>query len=227
MVTASKGAGLRKTQSGTVSALPVITFGVFNLTPTGLEVRGKGAEFDDWQSAMTTADYMAEKAPFWKADLLEYAHGREDWAELIDQVVDAGTFTRASIAQYRSVAKRVPPEQRVEGLSFSHHEAVASLPVSDRQPILQQAKREHLSVSETRQLARKGRKIRRVLKGQAGELATLHGQLREAAHEAAEACREIPKQDGKHADKAIKRARRYLGECEEVAARLGKAQGKA
>lgn len=225
-MTASKAGGLSKAQSAGVPALPVIKFGAFHLAATGMEVHGKDPQFDDFRDALNCAEYMKEKAPFWSADLLEYASGRPDWAELLDQIVDSGRFTLGTIAQYRSVVKRVPPDQRVEGLSFSHHEAVASLPASDRKPILQRAKRESLSVSETRQLARKERKVRRVLKGQAGELAKLQGVLATYATDAAEACRAIPKHDGKHADKEIKRARRWLDECEAAAARLRKAQGK-
>lgn len=217
-------------EAAVLAGEPAIRFGgpkdAIHLTPKGVEILGT-PEFGDYENAMQTAVYLADKAPFWKADLLAYAYRRKDWAGLIDAVIDAGTFTKSTVDQYRSVANRVPPAERVEGVSFSHHEAVASLPSSDRKRLLERSKREHLSVSSLRQLARKERKVKRILKGQASELAKAHDAVSESAWNAREACASIPLHDCQHAEKKIKLARRFLDECEAALAKYRKAQGKS
>lgn len=201
--------------------------GALLLTPSGLRVRKKPS-YGSFENAMAAAVYMAEKAPFWKADLLEYAHKRPDWAGLIDQVIDAGTFTKKTIDQYRYVARAVPVESRVEGLSFSHHEAVASVPdADDKKKLLEQAKREHLSVSDLKKVVRKQKKVKRVMSGQASSLSNLQHKIVEHAHEAAAFCREIPHQDCAQAEKMIEKARRELDRCEDAVAKFRTAQGKA
>lgn len=206
------------------STLPAIKFGGIHLTADGVQFHGK-PEFGDYESAMRCAVYLEDKAPFWKADLLEYGHKRADWAGLIDAVVDAGTFTKSTISQYRYVARAVPAEERVEGLSFSHHEAVAPLPSSDKRHYLAKAKREHLSVSALKQVIRREKPIKRVLKGQASEMAKAHDAVASAAYDAAAACREIPQHDCKDAEKKIKEARRYLDQCETAVERLRRVAG--
>lgn len=196
-----------------------------HLVPSGVVVLGSPS-FGDYEDAMRTAVYLTDKAPFWKADLIAYAYTRKDWAGLIDAVIDAGTFTRATVAQYKYVANAVPPKDRVEGLSFSHHEAVASLATPDKRRYLERAKREHLSVSALKQVVRKDKKVRKVLKGQASELAKAHDAVAESAFNAAHACKEIAMHDCQDGEKKIKLARRYLDACEAALVKLRKAQGK-
>lgn len=196
------------------------------LTPQGLKVRGKPA-FGSYENAMAVAVYMADKAPFWKADLLEYAHKRADWQGLIDAVIDAGTFTESTVTQYRHVARSIPPERRVEGVSFSHHAEVASLEPSDQVKLLERAKRDHLSVSDLRREVRKEKKVRRVLKGQASELATAHDRVVEHAYEAAGLCREIPLHDCANAERLITKARAELDKTEASVKHYRKVQGKS
>lgn len=205
--------------------LPTIRFGGIHLTADGVTFHGK-PDFGDYENAMRCAVYLEDKAPFWKADLLEYGHKRIDWAGFLDAVVDAGTFTKSTISQYRYVARAVPAERRVEGLSFSHHEAVASLPGSDQRGYLERAKRDHLSVSALKQVVRKSKAVRRILKGQASELANAQDAVTIAAHDAAAACKEIAADDCKHAEKKLGAARRLLDTCELAVKTLRKAQGK-
>lgn len=208
-----------------VQAFPPIKFGGIHLTPDGVQFRGKPS-FDDFESALSCAKYMGEKAPFWEADLLNYAHGRADWAGLLDAVIDSGKFTKRTIDQYRYVAKNVPADVRVEGLSFSHHEAVAALPSGDQKIFLAGAKRDHLSVAELKQAVRKV-KHRKILKGQAGELAALEDKLRDLAWDAVDACKGIARDGGKNGLKQIALARRILDDTEKALRALLKAQGKA
>lgn len=199
--------------------------GGFSLTATGVVVTGRPI-FGDWDSALNLAVYLEERSPFWKADLLEYGHTRSDWAGLIDSVVDASKFTESTVRQYRHIAKAVPMADRVDGLSFSHHAEVASLPAEDKRPMLERAKRDHLSVSALRQVVRKARKVRRILKGQASELAKAQQAITEHAIEAASLCRLIASHDAKDAERWIGKARRELDRCEESVEKFRKVQGK-
>lgn len=196
------------------------------LTPDGLKTRGKPA-FGSYENAMAVAVYMEEKSPFWKADLLEYAHTRADWAGFLEQVIDAGTFTKRSIDQMRYVSRAVPLSRRVEGVSFTHHAEVASLEPDDQEKYLKRAKSEHLSASELRRVVRKERKVRKVLKGQASELAQAHDRVVEHAHEAAHLCREIPTHDCANAERLLKKARTELDRVEDAITKYRKVQGKA
>lgn len=200
-----------------------LTFGAFHLTGDGLKVQGK-AEIADFTSALSAVTYLESASPFWKADLLAYARQREDWAEALDSIIDAEHFTKGSVDEYVRVAKAIPPEARVEGVSFGHHQAVASLPHTQRLPLLKRAKREHLNVSELRREVRKT-KARRIIKGQSGELAKLQAAIADHVHDAIEACREIMREDCKHAAKAIEKARHHLDGASVAVAKLKKAQG--
>lgn len=199
--------------------------GGFALVESGVVITGKPA-FGDWENALNLAVYLEERSPFWKADLLEYGHNRADWLPFIDAVVDASKFTESTVRQYRHIAKAVPMAQRVEGVSFSHHAEVASLPAEDQTAYLQRAKRDHLSVSDLRATIAKERKVRRILSGQATALAKAQNAVIEHAHEAAALCRAIPHHDCHDAEKMLTKARRELERTEEALAKFRKAQGK-
>lgn len=205
-------------------AAPPIHFGAIALVSDGVQFNGEPA-FGDYDSAMGFVAYVEEKSPWWKAALFDYADKRPEWAALIDAVIDAERFTRSTVSQYKYVHRAVPEADRVDGLSFSHHEAVAPLPSADKRHYLKQAKREHLSVSALKQIIRREKPVRRILKGQASALAKAHDAVTSAAYEAAAACREIPQHDAKDAEKKIKEARRHLETCEAAVARLRKVAG--
>lgn len=213
-----------KTDAVAVRQPRALTFGAFHLTADGVTVKGK-PEFGDWDSALAAADYLELKCPFWKADLFAYAQTRPDWEHLIDAVIDAGTYTKRTVDQYRYVAKNVPAENRMEGLSFSHHEAVAALPSGDQKIFLKKAKSEHLSVAETKAAVRKVRHTK-ILRGQASELAKAQDRVALYAENAIEACRAITRDDCKKAEKSIAAARRALDDCENAVAIFRKATGK-
>lgn len=206
-------------------SMPAIRFGGFTLGSDGLTVTGK-PEFGHYEAAMQCAVYLGQHSGWWIADLLEYGYKRPDWEGLIDEIVDAKTFTASTVSQYRYLSRSVPAHERVDGLSMSHHEAVASLPSPDKKYYLEQAKRDHLSVSSLKQVIRKERKTTKILKGQASELAKAHADIANAAAEAQQACREIAHQDAAHGEQKISEARNALDDAETAVAALRKAQGK-
>lgn len=199
--------------------------GSIALTATGVSVKGT-PEFGVYQQSMDLAIYFDAHAGIWKADLLEYGHKREDWAAQIEALIDAEKWTLATVKQYRWISRSVKPSNRIDGVSFAHLGAVASVPSEDQKPYLERAKREHLSVSALKSVIRKERKVRRVLSGQASDLAKAHDAVVHYAHDAAEVCREIPKHDCQHAEKFLTKARALLDRCEGAIERFRKAQGK-
>lgn len=199
--------------------------GGFKLTKTGVIVTGD-PEFGDWENTMDFADYAEQKSPFWKAGLLNYAYSRAEWLPFLDAIVDRWALTPKTLDQYRSVDRRVPKANRVDGLTFSHHEAVASLPSDDEGAYLEEAKRGHLSVSALKQKIRHEKPIKRVLRGQDGALAKAQRAVAEHAHEAAHLCRQIAAHDCQDAEKMLVKARRELDKAEDALGKLRKAQGK-
>lgn len=66
------------------------------------------------------------------------------------QLVEATGFKEQSLRNSAWVASRIPPEERRESLSFSHHREVAALPPAQREPLLEIAETNALTVSELR-----------------------------------------------------------------------------
>ena len=203
--------------------LPPIKFGAIHLTVEGVTIQGKPA-FSDFESALACASYLEERSPFWKARLFAYARTRPDWEKLINQVIDAGRYTKRSVDEYVYVANNVPPENVVEGVSFSHHHVVSSLPSGDQRQWLETAKTEHLSTAELRRKIRKSKRVT-VLRGQAKQLADLQAAIQDAAESAAEACYTIPRQDATHGEQYLSEARNHLDTCEEALMALRKLAG--
>lgn len=199
--------------------------GTIVLGTSGIVVRGK-PEFGVADRALDFARYMEERAPFWKADLLEYMHGRADWLPFLEAVIDSGSFTKATIDQYRYISRSVPKANRVEGLSLAFHGEVAALPADEQKPILEDAKSNHWSLSELRSKVRKRRKVKKLLRGQASDLAKAQDAVTEAAHEAAHLCREIPMHDCANSERLLAKARAQLEKVESAIEKYRRAQGK-
>ncbi len=201
-----------------------IAFGAFVLVEGGLELRGT-PDIDDFRRALTFSTHAENNASMWKADLLEYARTKTEWASVIDHVIDSGQFTEQSVRQYQYVARSVKPAQRVAGLSLGHHAEVASQEPDEQTAWLTKAKNEDWSVSELRRQIH-GSKSRRIASGQAPGLADAQQRIKDSAWLAQQACREISHSDCKHADAKIAEARKYLDQCERQVMRLRKLTGQ-
>jgi hypothetical protein len=212
------------------AAGPVLRFedaaGGFLLTAVGVQVE-RAPTFESFRGALHAASYLADKSPFWTADLLEYAFRRPEWHQLIDAVIDAGTFSASTVRQYRFIARTIPAEARVVGVSFGHHQAVAdqSLSLPERTRLLTEARDEHLSVSDLRVRVRRAKGVKRVAGGQAPELQRLQEAVTKHAHEAAHLCRQIPLRDCGHGERLLQRAWVELGKVEEALGKFRRAQG--
>jgi hypothetical protein len=85
---------------------------------------------------------------WWIADLLEYVEMRH--GEFVAQVAEATGLAPQTIENILSIGRRVPPERRVDGVTFSVHAEVAALPPADQMRWLRVAKEERLTKVELR-----------------------------------------------------------------------------
>lgn len=94
---------------------------------------------------------MMKSSPFWIGDFCNFLDGT--FAQQYDQIVDVfGEHKYQTVANYRSVCKRVDYDDRKEELSFSHHKHVAPLDVQAQRYWLNRAVRECLTSEEMRRL---------------------------------------------------------------------------
>ncbi|QDT38235.1 hypothetical protein [Stratiformator vulcanicus] len=116
---------------------PVLQLGPFKLTPTALGVSGS-PELEQWGTPLKFALWCQQASPWWIGDLLNQGDAR--FGEMFSQVCE-GAVSADQLQRYESVARRVPAENRVEGLSWSAHAAVARLPHKMQREMLARAER--------------------------------------------------------------------------------------
>ncbi len=96
---------------------------------------------------------MYRAAPWWVGDWVNY--GEDYFGEKFAQAVAETGLANETIMNYSRVARRVPRDRRTgEPLTFSHHEAVASLEPEDQLKYLEQAVEEGLTRDELRAVIR-------------------------------------------------------------------------
>lgn len=88
-----------------------------------------GLHFNEWAEMFKDALFVVRGSRWWIGDLLVY--GEENYGELYASVVEAGIYTRRTLAKHIALAKAYPLDERWEELSLSHHEVVM-----DRHPKL-------------------------------------------------------------------------------------------
>jgi hypothetical protein len=115
---------------------PGMTLGPFRFTPTQLLVDGTGPPLEEWAGPLRFALWCQQGAPWWIGDLLNAGDAR--FGEMFSQVCE-GNISADQLQRYESVARRVPPENRRPGLSWSAHAAVARLPHSLQRQMLDRA----------------------------------------------------------------------------------------
>ena len=99
----------------------------FQISPTGLLMHGKPS-FDTWSDFGELLRVFDRSLQLAVGDWLNY--GEAMFGEQASQVIDAETWSEATVRVYRWVAAKVPPQNRValnHGLTFGHLRAVAAL----------------------------------------------------------------------------------------------------
>lgn len=113
-----------------------------------------------WEDFLNAAEVIAaigRAYPFWVGDLMNVAHDvlGEDFAQLEKHL----PHSPHTISNYRSVASRIPDEDRRPSLSFSVHAEVAYLKPRERDAWLDKAERYDWKREEMRDALRPHRAI--------------------------------------------------------------------
>lgn len=138
---------------------PQLDLGNFHLTSTDVRIDGK-PEVDQWMGPLQFAIWCQRASPWWIGDLLNAGDAR--FGEAFSQACQ-GIVSPDMLQRYESVARRVPPDNRRKGLSWSAHAAVARL-TSDQQRIILDRAEENGWNSEQLRV-----EVRKFLKDHAGE----------------------------------------------------------
>lgn len=115
-----------------------------SLTSVGLTVVGD-LHFDEWMDLMQTLTRMETAFQFAIGDALIWGEAR--YGERYSQAMEATGLTYQALANMVWVARKVPIQNRLDGLSWTHHRVVASVDQSDQPPLLSMALAQGLSAS--------------------------------------------------------------------------------
>lgn len=108
--------------------------------------------YDEWAGVLRLAEHIEAASPWWVCDAIAYGRARfgEDYTQALPTAEEDPHGVRQSrLKQAAWMAEKYPRNQRVPGLSYTHHRAVAELEPLERQALLREAAEQHLS---TRQL---------------------------------------------------------------------------
>ena len=137
---------------------PKISVGKFEFLPSAVRVHGR-PKLDEWEGPLQFALWCQRASPWWIGDLLNA--GDAAFGESFSQVCE-GYISGDQLQRYESVARRVPPRNRRENLSWSAHAVVARLSGEYQRQMLKQAEELGWTSEELRKQVQKrfGRKRR-------------------------------------------------------------------
>ena len=97
---------------------------------------------EEWASAIRHADAIVESSPWWLADLMAYGEtkfGQRHSQMLPTPEEDPTGVSQSRMKQAAWMASKYPRNQRVEGLSYTHHRLAAELEPEARIGVLRAA----------------------------------------------------------------------------------------
>lgn len=114
----------------------------FNFSKGGLEVDGTPT-YEQWIAVGEFIKKAEHSVQMWLGDWVNY--GQTNYGGKYTQALEATDYEYSTLRNAAYVAGRVPKEIRREGLSFSHHQAVASLEPVDQDRLLGEAEENNWS----------------------------------------------------------------------------------
>lgn len=109
--------------------------------------------FDDWSSIGRRLQQMEKSVMWWIGDWLRF--GERKYGETYTQAIEATGYAEGTLKNAKYVAEAFSEtSRRRDGLSFGHHQAVASLPEGERDDALSRAEDGALSVREIKAIAK-------------------------------------------------------------------------
>ena len=104
--------------------------------------------FEQWVSAGHELQRLFRSIQWLVGDWLLYGEGH--YSGRYDQAIDVTGLDVTTLMNVTRVSRCIPPPRRRAQLSWSHHEAVASLPACEQDEWLQAAEAEHMTVARLR-----------------------------------------------------------------------------
>lgn len=151
-----------------VSASPKpIQIGCYSLSAVGLEVTGRPS-FAEHANVGAFIQGAVKASEWWLADWLCYGETRSDWAERVDQAIDATGLSYKRILNIRATGK-IDVSRRRESVEFGLHEVVAALPPAEQSAWLERSETEGWDRAELRSEIRAARR-KSLVQGQAAGL---------------------------------------------------------
>jgi hypothetical protein len=127
----------------------------YEITRTGLTILYQPS-FEQWEQTGYEWATVLSSIPFIIGDYMLY--GEQAFGERASNVMELfGLENIGTVSNYKSVCKRVPPENRNPKLSFSHHRAVAHLPSGEQTDALARAEKDELTSKDLDHYAHHGR----------------------------------------------------------------------
>lgn len=116
-----------------------------SVTDVGLQFN-HDIEYDQWLRLMATLQQLTTAFQFAIGDALNY--GQKRYGEKYAQAMDATGCAYQSLANWSWVASHVPINNRVAGLSWTHHRLIAHIGTEQQKQLLESAKARNVSVTE-------------------------------------------------------------------------------
>ena len=115
-----------------------------SITSVGLTVTGD-MEFSEWMDLMQSLVRLETAFQFAIGDALIWGESR--YGEKYSQAMEATGLSYQALANMVWVARKVPMQNRMDGLSWTHHRVVASVEPVDQLPFLEYASASGLSAT--------------------------------------------------------------------------------
>ena len=107
-----------------------LQLGAFQLTPTGLSVKGKPS-FEEWERCGAFLKHIEGAVQWWLGDWMNY--GEHAYGEMYSQALDATEYAEKTLRNYAYVARNIQLSRRRDNLDFSVHSEIAGLPTAKEQ----------------------------------------------------------------------------------------------
>tara|TARA_R110000824_G_C15094258_1_gene665646 strand:+ start:108 stop:671 length:564 start_codon:yes stop_codon:yes gene_type:complete len=126
-------------------------------TRTGATIKDN-VTLEDFCTGISNCQALSNAATWALGDLISYGESRNDWGEMYTQALDLTQKSYSTLTNAVYVSNAYPPEERVDGLSWSHHREIASLKnLDERRTLLTQAVDEGWSREQLRDAAKGSR----------------------------------------------------------------------
>jgi len=146
-------------QPDSSASQPRLNLGHFRLETCRVQIKG-APPLEDWAGPLLFALWCDRASPWWIGDLLIL--GDAAFGEQFSQIC-RGHISADQLQRYESIARRIPPENRVDSLSWSAHAAVARLSLQEQRLMLARAQQEGWNSEDLR------REVRDFLAAKRGE----------------------------------------------------------